>query len=329
MDWKKIPHGFTYDDIYLIPQKSNINSRQEVLLTSKLTKKISLALPMVSANMDTVTESQMAIAMARQGGIGFIHRFNTIEEEVRQVSLVKREENARAEDLEKFLPDTPLKDVAHLFEGNSRTCLFVVDLKGKLLGIVKKRDVLFEPKNSAKKLKDVMMPFNRLTLGRPNLSLQEAVSIFKKYKFENLPLVDKNKKLIGLITIKDVLNRNLPNISRDKKGRLLVGAAIGIAGDYKERAAALVKAGADVLVIDVAHGHLVKTINTVKEIKRRYKIEVVAGNIATAEGARDLIRAGADAIKVGVGPGSICKTRIVTGFGVPQVSAIMAAATVA
>jgi IMP dehydrogenase len=329
MALKNIPEGITYDDIYLIPQKSNINSRHEVLLTSKLTKNISLALPIVSANMETVTESQMAIAMARQGGIGFIHRFNTIEEEVRQVSLVKREENARAEDLEKFSPETPLRDAVHLFEDNGRTCLFVVDNKGKLLGIVKKRDILFESKDSTKKLKDVMMPFERLTLGRPNLSLQEAVNIFKKYKFENLPLVDKTKKLVGLITIKDVLHRNLPNISRDKKGRLLVGAAIGIAGDYKERAAALVKAGADVLVVDVAHGHLVKTINTVKEIKRKYKIEVVAGNVATAEGARDLILAGADAIKVGVGPGSICKTRIVTGFGVPQISAIMAAATMA
>ncbi len=325
----KFPEGITYDDVYLIPQKSDIKSRREVSLKTKLTKKITISLPIVSANMDTVTESKMAIAMAREGGVGFIHRFNTIEEEVRQVSLVKREENARAEDLDKYSPETPLKDVINLFELNKSSCLFVVDQAGKLLGLVKKRDIIFEPKNSGKKLKEVMVPFERLILGRPDTSHREAAAIFKKHKFENLPLVDTKRNFIGLITIQDVLNHNLPNISRDPYGRLLVGAAIGIAGDYQERAAALVKAGVDVLVIDVAHGHLTRTIEVVKEMKRRYKIQIVAGNVATAEGSRDLILAGADAVKVGVGPGSICKTRLVTGFGVPQVSAIMNAAKMA
>lgn len=328
---KQINLGLTFDDVLLIPQRSSVQSRRDINCKSLLTKNISLNLPIVSANMDTVTESDMAIAMAKEGGIGIIHRFMPIENEVEEVLKVKRYESYIIEDPFTLEADShTIKDARELMNKYKITGLLIVDSKKKLLGILTNRDISLESDRS-KKISEAMTPQGKLVTAPEGTSLEEAEKILKKYKFEKLPILDKKGKVVGLITSRDIVKTlEFPLALKDKKGRLRVGAAIGVKGDFEERAGALVKAGVDVLLIDIAHGHADHTIETLKKIKSKFPgLDVIAGNVATKQGALDLIKAGADAIKVGVGPGSMCTTRIITGCGVPQLTAIMDAVSVA
>jgi IMP dehydrogenase len=320
-----IPEGLTFDDVLLVPQKSKINSRKDIDLTTYLSNKIKLNLPIISSPMDTVTESEMAISLARNGGLGIIHRFCSIEYQVKEVERVKRAENYLIENPICLSPDTPLYEIKNkALEYDFQTFL-VVDKNKKLLGLISKRDYYLE-ENEKKLAKDLMTPFERLIVSYKKITLNEAKEIFKKYKIEKIPIINKKREVIGLITLRDFKNSLNKKASRDKNGRLLVGAAIGIRGDYLERAQELVKAEVDFLCIDIAHGHLTQSLNIIKEIKKRFPEKIlIAGNIATEEGANDLKKAGADIIKVGIGPGSACTTRIVAGVGVPQLSAIISA----
>ncbi|GIW66966.1 MAG: inosine-5'-monophosphate dehydrogenase [Candidatus Parcubacteria bacterium] len=317
--------GLTFDDVLLIPQKSNILSRKEIDLSIKLHKKINLNIPIISSPMDTVTESTMAIAMARNGGLGIIHRFCSIEDQVKQVEKVKRAENYLIKDPICISPNTTLREIKIKSEEYDFQTFLVVDEKKKLLGLISKRDYLLED-NENKKAFQLMTPFEKLVVSYKKISFSEAKNIFRKYKIEKIPIVDKKRRVLGLITFKDFKNSLNKKASRDKNGKLIVGAAIGIRGDYLERAQELIRAGVDILCIDIAHGHLEKSIKVVREVKNKFpNTPLIAGNIATTEGASDLKNAGADIIKVGIGPGSACTTRIVAGVGVPQLSAIILA----
>ncbi|GIW65561.1 MAG: inosine-5'-monophosphate dehydrogenase [Candidatus Parcubacteria bacterium] len=317
--------GLTFDDVLLIPKVSKINSRKDIDLSIKLHSKINLNLPIISSPMDTVTESEMSISMARNGGLGIIHRFCSIEEQVKQVKRVKRAENYLIENPICISPQATLKEIKNKSIEYDFETFLVVDENKKLLGLISKRDYFLE-ENENKKAFQLMTPFEKLIVSYKKISLAEAKNIFRKYKIEKIPIIDKNRKIVGLITFRDFKNSLNKKASRDKNGKLLVGAAIGIRGDYLERAKELVRAGVDILCIDVAHGHLEKSIKTIKEIKKYFPdIPLIAGNIATTEGAKDLIKAGADIIKVGIGPGSACTTRIIAGVGVPQLSAIIKA----
>jgi len=317
--------GYSFNDVLLIPKRSKIDSRKDIDISSKLSDGIILKLPIISAPMDTVTEADMAISMARNGGLGIIHRFCSIEYQVKQVEKVKRAENYIVENPIKISPDTTLKEIKEKAQEYHFNTFLVVDQEDRLLGLISKRDYALE-EDESKLAKDLMTPFEKLIVSYKNITLEEAKEIFKKYKIEKIPIVDKDRKLKGLITFKDFEYSLNKKATRDKKGRLLVGAAIGIKGDYLERAEELVKSGVDVLCIDVAHGHLEKALRVVKQIKNRFpEIPLIAGNIATEEGARDLKEAGADIIKVGIGPGSACTTRVVAGVGVPQITAIQLA----
>jgi len=319
---KKIIGKFlTFDDVLLLPKRSPIDSRSEIDLSSHLGK-FKLNIPIISSPMDTVTESKMAIAMAKNGGLGILHRFCSIEQQVEEVKKVKRAQNWLIENPITISPKTSIKEILELVNFYGFNTFPVVDENKKLLGLVCKRDYLFENEN--KKAYQIMTPFEKLIVSNRNLTIEEAKNIFKKYRIEKIPIVDKNKKLLGLITAKDVENVTNPKVLKDKKGRLLVGAAIGIRGDFLERAGELVKAGCDILVVDVAHGHLEKTLKAVKMIKKRFQeIPLIAGNVATPDGAKDLIKSGADIVKIGIGPGSSCSTRVVTGVGVPQLGALI------
>jgi len=312
----------TFKDVLLVPQRSSITSRRHVDTSGRFSRRITLKVPIVSANMDTVTESDMAIAMARLGGLGVIHRFLTVEEEVAQVVRVKRAESYVIDEPYTLAPDDTVAAAADMMADRDVGGLLVVDSSGRLLGVVTQRDIRFLEKERIPVSK-VMT--SKLVTSRPGVGAAEAQELLRKHKVEKLPLVDKSGKLAGLITAKDLAKRQLyPDASHDAKGRLLVGAAVGVVGDYLERAGALHAAGADVLVVDVAHGHADHVIEAVEKIKKSLpSAEVVAGNVATFEGARDLVSAGADGIKVGVGPGAACWTRAVTGSGVPQLSAIL------
>ncbi|MBI3553719.1 MAG: IMP dehydrogenase [Elusimicrobia bacterium] len=314
--------GITFHDVLLVPKRSDITSRKHVDTSGRFSKNIQLKAPVVSANMDTVTESAMAIAMAQCGGLGVIHRFLPVEEEVAQVTKVKRSENIVIEAPYTVGPDDTIEDARAAMRRHSVGGLLVVDSDKKLLGIVTERDISFEPENKTP-LRRVMA--KKLVTAKPGIAMEAAQELLRQNKIEKLPLVDGKGVLMGLITAKDIKQKKLhPEASTDKKGRLLVGAAVGVIGDFLERSGELIKAGADVLVVDVAHGHSEHVIDAVKKIKRKWPAtELVAGNVATYEGARDLVSAGADGIKVGVGPGSICSTRIVSGSGVPQLSAVM------
>lgn len=317
-----MPLGLSFDDVLLVPQKSDISSRSLVNTTTSITRNIKINLPFVSANMDTVTEGQMAITMAMAGGIGIIHRFLTIEEQVAEVARVKRHDGFSIDQPRTLLATDPLEKVLRLVEHYGSTGFVVVDEKNQVLGMLSKRDFLFEKDNSTLVGK-LMTPRKKLIVGGPNTTAAKAREIFKKYKVEKLPVVDKNWRLLGLITSRAVLNtERFPHSSRDSKGRLLVGAAIGVKETDKDRAKELVLAGADIIVIDIAHGHAQSVIEMTRYIKKKFPVEVVAGNVATPRGVGDLARAGADAIKVGVGPGAVCTTRIVAGSGYPQLSAI-------
>ena len=311
--------ALTFEDVLLVPKYSEVLPKN-VDVSTKLTKNISLNAPIVSAAMDTVTEYEAAIAMARVGGIGIIHKNMDIESQVKQVKRVKKSENGMIVDPISFKVTTTLDEANYLLNEFHISGAPVIDDHGKLVGICTNRDMRFE-QNGNREVGEIMTPMPIIT-AKVGVSIEEAAKVLHKHKIEKLPIVDENDILKGLITIKDIKKRKeYPDANKDDFGRLRVGAAIGV-GQY-DRAEALVKAGADVLVLDSAHGHSKGIIDTVKELKKRFAVEVIAGNIATAEAAKDLIEAGADAVKVGIGPGSICTTRIVAGVGVPQISAIM------
>ena len=319
--------AITFRDVLLVPKRSSIRSRKDVDTTGRFSRNLALKCPIVSANMDTVTEAGMAIAMARCGGLGIIHRFLSIEDEVAEVAKVKRAENIIIQDPYTLGPDATVAHARAAMSRHEVGGMLIVDGQRRLLGVVAQRDLQFR-EDPDLPLRKVMS--RDLITAKPGISEEVARQLLSKHKIEKLPLVDAHGVLVGLITARDLKMRELhPEASKDSRGRLLVGAAVGVVADYLERCSELLKAGADVLVVDVAHGHAEHVLGAVKAIKKRFpKVELVAGNVATYEGARDLARAGADGIKVGVGPGSICITRIVSGSGVPQLTAIMDCARV-
>jgi len=314
--------GLTFDDVLLVPKYSDITSRSQTNLGTKLSRNISLNIPFTSANMDTVTESAMAVVMARAGGVGIIHRFLTIQEQANEVLKVKRSGSVMIENPYTINQDKTVQDAIDYAEEKEVSGLLVVDSNSKLVGIVTDRDLLFET-NTTHSIKDVMT--KDVVTAKSGVSSEEAKEILHKHRIEKLPIVDESGSINGLITSKDITNiEDYPLASKDKKGRPLVGAAVGVKGDFLERTEALLDAGTDVLVVDIAHGHSENAINTVRNIKKAFPdCELIAGNIATAQGAEDLIKAGVDAVKVGVGSGSICITRVITGSGVPQLTAVM------
>ena len=314
--------AYTFDDVLLVPNKSEILPK-EVTLAANLTKKIKLNLPLLSAGMDTVTESKMAIAIAREGGIGIIHKNMTIEEQAREVDRVKRQENGVIKDPIFLSANHSVQEALDLMAQYRISGVPITSADGKLIGIITNRDVVFET-NFGRKIDEVMTKENLITASE-GTTLEEAKEILKKHKIEKLPLVDSEGYLKGLITIKDIEKvKAFPNAAKDSAGRLLCGAAVGVTGDMEERVEALVKANVDVITLDTAHGHSFGVLNAVKTIKSKYpELQIIAGNVATAEATRDLIEAGADCVKVGIGPGSICTTRVVAGVGVPQLTAVM------
>ena len=318
--------GLTFDDVLLVPKYSDITSRSQTDLSTKLSRNISINIPFVSANMDTVTESSMAVTMARAGGIGIIHRFLTIQEQANEVLKVKRSGSVIIENPYSISSEKSIQDALDYAEDKEISGLLVVDSNSKLVGIVTERDLLFaDPKNS---IQDVMT--KDVVTANPGVTLAEAKEILHNHRIEKLPITDDSGLIKGLITSKDITNNtDYPNASKDKKGRPLVGAAVGVKGDFLERSESLINAGTDVLVVDIAHGHSENALSTVRNIKKAFPdCELIAGNIATAQGAEDLIKAGVDAVKVGVGSGSICITRVITGSGVPQLTAVMDCAKV-
>ncbi len=316
---ENVPTGLTFDDVLLVPAKSDVIPK-EVDVSTHLTRNISLNTPIVTSAMDTVTEASMAIAMAREGGMGFIHRAMPPDRQALEVDKVKKSESGMIIDPITVSPDAPISDALALMN-QYKISGVPVTVDGKLVGILTNRDLRFETRMD-RKVKAVMTR-ERLVTAEENITLDEAKEILHRYKIEKLPIVDKEYRLKGLITIKDIeKKRKYPNACKDSVGRLRVGAAVGVGSEAIERAAVLVSAGVDVLVIDTAHGHSNAVIKTLKELKKRFDVDVVAGNVATKEGAKDLVEAGADAIKVGIGPGSICTTRVIAGAGVPQITAI-------
>lgn len=317
--------GLTFDDVLLIPAYSEILPR-EVSLKTNLTKKISLNIPIVSAAMDTVTESQMAIAMARQGGLGFIHKNMSIARQAEEVRKVKRSESGLIVDPITLNIDATTGEALKIMRENKIGGIPIVDSDNTLVGILTNRDLRFETAYDTKVTE--LMTSEHLVTATEGTTLQDAEIILKQFKIEKLPIVNKDKKLVGLITYKDILRvQNYPNACKDAMGRLLVGAAVGVTPDMYQRIDALVAVGVDVIAIDTAHGHSAGVINLVRKAKEDYNhLQIIAGNVATQAGAQALIDAGVDAVKVGIGPGSICTTRVVAGVGVPQLTAIYEAA---
>ncbi len=324
---KIIGEAITFDDVLLVPAYSTVVPNQ-VDVSTNLTKKIRLNIPMMSAGMDTVTEDRMAIAMARQGGIGIIHKNMSIQEQAEMVDRVKRSENGVITDPFFLSPDHTLADAEDLMR-KFRISGVPITVGRKLVGIITNRDLKFE-EDYTKKISEVMTRDNLVT-AKAGTTLEEAKKILARSKKEKLPLVDDNYNLVGLITIKDIEKTvKYPNAAKDAQGRLLCGAAVGITANVLDRVAALVDSSVDIIVLDSSHGHSENVLHCLSMIKQHYPdLDVIAGNVATAEGAKALIDAGADAVKVGIGPGSICTTRVVTGCGVPQVTAIMEAYGVA
>ncbi len=324
---KIIGEGITFDDVLLVPAYSEVTPNM-IDLTTYLTKKIKLNIPMMSAGMDTVTEHRMAIAMARQGGIGIIHKNMSIEAQAEEVDKVKRSENGVITDPFFLSPDHTLADAEDLMH-NFRISGVPITENGKLVGIITNRDLKFET-DYTKKIKESMTSEGLITAPE-GITLDEAKKILAKARKEKLPIVDKDFHLKGLITIKDIEKQiKYPLSAKDDQGRLLCGAAVGITANMMDRIDALVKSHVDVIVVDSAHGHSLNILNAVKKIKAAYPdLQVIAGNVATGEATKSLIEAGADAVKVGIGPGSICTTRVVAGIGVPQITAVMDAFAVA
>ncbi len=312
----------TFDDVLLLPRYSDVLP-VEVDVRTYLTRKIKINIPLVSAAMDTVTESALAKALAREGGIGIIHKNMSIKEQAHHVELVKKTENGIIYDPLTVRPDSLIEEALRLMAEYKIGGLAVVDDSGNLVGLLTNRDLRFET-DLKKPVKELMTPYEKLITAPPGISLEDAKKILHKHKIEKLPLVE-GRRLVGLITIKDIMSViEHPDASRDDKGRLLVGAAVGVASDTLDRVSALIDADVDVIVVDTAHGHSKRVIDTVREIKSSFpRLQIIAGNIATKEGAVALIEAGADAVKVGIGPGSICTTRVVAGVGVPQLSAVL------
>lgn len=313
--------GLTFDDVLLIPAYSEVLPR-DVDLSTRFSRNIILKSPIVSASMDTVTEARLAIAIAREGGIGVIHKNMSIEDQAKQVEVVKRAENGMIYDPITIMRDRTVGDALELMSEYKIGGIPVVDDQGYLVGIVTNRDLRFEM-NFSRSIEEVMTSENLVTTNQTT-DLENAVEILQRHKIEKLPVVDNSNKLIGLVTYKDITKaKDKPLACKDSKGRLRVAAGVGVTADTFERIEALVKANVDAIVIDTAHGHSRGVINMLKETKRKYpELEIVAGNIATAEAALDLVEAGADGVKVGIGPGSICTTRVIAGVGVPQLSAI-------
>lgn len=327
---KYIPEALTYDDVLIMPKRSTIRSRGFIETKTLVARGLAINIPLVTANMDTVTESDMAIAMARLGGLGVLHRFMTIEENVEEVRLVKRAESFAVENPYGMEPGATVAEARIFMEGRGVSGILVADRERRLLGVVSRRDILFEDDGN-KKLEDVMTPRARLVVGTPATTLVAARSILHQHRIEKLPIVDAEDKIISLITAEDIQNQTrYPLAVKDGKGRLLVGASVGVTGDYLERAQALKEAGADILVIDIAHGHsdlMITALGKIREVVGA--LPLMAGNVATPAAVDDLCNAGADAVKVGVGPGTTCTTRLVTGCGVPQLQAVMSCAEAA
>lgn len=322
---KEMVTGLTFDDVSLIPDYSEIHP-QETEVSTRFSKNITLKIPLVSAAMDTVTESNLAIAIARQGGIGVIHKNLSIERQTEEVDRVKRSEAGMITNPITIGPDKKVSDALELMKKFRISGVPVVDSKGKLLGILTNRDLRFEERTDLP-VSDLMTKENLKTVP-VGTTLEEAKVLLQKYKIEKLLVVDKNFKLKGLITVKDIQKKiKYPNACKDIMGRLRVAAAIGVSGDFIERAASLVSAKCDALVIDSSHGHSKAVIKALEAIKSKFpEVDIVVGNVATYEGSQTLVKAGADAVKVGIGPGSICTTRVITGAGVPQLTAIIEAA---
>ncbi|BAD62554.1 MULTISPECIES: IMP dehydrogenase [Shouchella] len=318
--------GLTFDDVLLVPAKSEVLPR-DVSVATKLSENVKLNIPILSAGMDTVTESEMAIAIAREGGIGIIHKNMSIEEQAEQIDKVKRSESGVITDPFFLTPDRQVFDAEHLMGKYRISGVPIVDEEQKLVGILTNRDLRFIEDYSIK-IDDVMTKEGLVT-APVGTTLEQAEKILQQHKIEKLPLVDDNGILKGLITIKDIEKViEFPNSAKDKQGRLLVGAAIGVSADADARIAAVVKAGVDAIVIDTAHGHSKGVLDKIKQVRNDYPdLTIIAGNVATAEGTRALIEAGASVVKVGIGPGSICTTRVVAGIGVPQITAVYDCAT--
>jgi len=326
-DGKFAAEGLTFDDVSLIPAYSDVLPK-DVDTRTWLTRTIQLNIPLVSAAMDTVTESRLAIALAREGGIGVIHRNLSIEAQAAEVDKVKRSEAGMIVDPITLGPKASVREALRLMERYHISGVPITDERGKLVGILTNRDIRFE-ENLDQPVSNVMTKENLVTVP-VGTTLEQAKEMLRLHRIEKLPVVDDEFKLKGLITVKDIAKKiQYPLATKDEKGRLRVGAAVGVGPEGIRRAQALVEAGADIIVLDSAHGHSMRVLETLKKLKSLLEVPVIAGNIATGEGAEDLIRAGADAVKVGVGPGSICTTRVVAGVGVPQLTAIFEAAQVA
>jgi len=317
--------GLTFDDVLLVPAYSEVLPR-EVDLSCRFTRHLTLRTPLVSASMDTVSESRMAIAMAQLGGISIIHKNMSIEEQAREVRSVKRSEAGMVVNPITLRPGNTIADARKLVKEKGISGLPIIDEEGKLVGILTSRDLRFASERDAE-IRTVMKADHLIT-ARETITMDEAKNLLHRHRIEKLPVIDENRVLKGLITFKDIVKtERFPNASKDARGQLLVGAAVGTAADTMERVAALVEARADVVVVDTSHGHSLRVLQTVERIRAAYPdLELIAGNVATASAARDLLKRGVDAVKVGIGPGSICTTRVVTGAGMPQVSAIMSVA---
>jgi IMP dehydrogenase len=313
--------GLTFGDVLLAPGYSEVVP-SETDIRSKFSRRIALPLPIVSSAMDTVTEDEMAIAVALQGGLGIIHKNLSIEEQAAQVRKVKRFESVLIPDPITVAPSATIREAEELMKNHNISGVPVVDNKKQLKGIITKSDLIFEDDKS-KKVKEVMTVRGKLITGKKGISIEEVKKLFRKHKFEKLPLVDKSDKLVGLITLRDILKRKeFPRANIDKEGRLFCGAAVGVSDDTQERAKELLKAGVDCLVIDTAHAHTKKVFDVASVLRKICSKDLIVGNIVTGEAAKDLLRLDVDALKVGVGPGSICTTRVISGIGVPQLTAI-------
>jgi len=324
-----LPEGLTFDDVLLIPAKSDVLPT-ETDTTTFFSRNVRLNIPISSAAMDTVTEAHLAIALAQQGGIGVIHRNLSIAAQAAEVDKVKRSESGMIVDPITITPDRPISEALAMMAHYKISGVPVVDGDGKLVGILTNRDLRFETRMDLR-VRDVMTGRERLITAPVGTTLEDAKVILQQHRIEKLPIVDEDFRLKGLITVKDIQKAiKYPNAAKDHLGRLRVGAAVGATGDFLERAEELVRARVDVLVIDTAHGHTTRVLEAVRQLKRKFpEVDVVAGNVSTAEATRELIAAGADGVKVGQGPGSICTTRVVTGAGVPQITAIMECARAA
>ena len=314
--------ALTYDDVLLVPQHSDVESRKKLSTQTKLTAKITLQIPIVSANMDTVTESAMAIAMAREGGIGIIHRFMSVAEQAQQIGRVKKAESFIVRDPIMLTVSHTIGDAKRIVEETGSGGILILDSRERLVGIVTTRDLLFE-EDEQKSVTEIMR--REVVSAPPDTTMKEAEKILHDHRIEKVPLIDSDRHVVGLITLKDIMKtEQFPKATKDQRGRLAVGAAVGVKGNELKRVESVMAAGADCIVVDIAHGDSQLEIEMIKSIRRHYpSAQIIGGNVAAADGTRRLIDAGADAVKVGVGPGSICITRMVAGSGVPQLSAVI------